>query len=57
MSIPGYQPTVLENLGNLANELGLDENARVLCISTEGATDRENYRKIVWDGLCSSANL
>lgn len=107
VSIPGYQPTVLENLSNLANELGLgalyvkdessrfglnafkslggsycianvlkekfdldeltfsalreeiglDENSRVLCISTEGATDRENYRKIVWDGLCSSANL
>ena len=30
--------------------LGLDENARILCFSTEGDTDRENYRRIVWDG-------
>ena len=30
--------------------LGLDENSVVLCFSTEGDTDRENYRKIVWDG-------
>lgn len=27
--------------------LGLDENSRVLCINTEGATDRENYDRIV----------
>lgn len=33
--------------------LGLDENARVLCLSTEGATDRENYRRIVWEGAYS----
>ena len=31
-------------------ELGLDENARVLVISTEGDTDPERYRDIVWDG-------
>ena len=30
--------------------LGLDEHSVVLCFSTEGDTDRENYRKIVWDG-------
>jgi diaminopropionate ammonia-lyase len=30
--------------------LGLDENARILCFSTEGDTDRENYRDIVWKG-------
>ena len=30
--------------------LGLDENARVLVISTEGDTDPERYRDIVWDG-------
>lgn len=34
--------------------LGLDKNAKLLCISTEGDTDRENYRRIVWDGrYCS----
>ena len=31
-------------------KLKLDENSRVLCFSTEGDTDKENYRKIVWDG-------
>lgn len=34
----------------LRAQLGLDENAQVLCISTEGDTDRENYRRIVWNG-------
>lgn len=34
----------------LKEQLQLDENSRVLCISTEGATDRANYRRIVWDG-------
>jgi len=37
-------------LAGIKEELGLDENSRVLCFSTEGATDRENYRRIVWDG-------
>ena len=48
--------TVAELLRNQANAslreaLGLDNSARILCISTEGDTDRENYRRIVWDGL------
>lgn len=30
--------------------LKLNENSRVLLFSTEGDTDPENYRKIVWDG-------
>ncbi len=38
----------------LKDELKLDENARVLCFSTEGDTDQEHYRKIVWDGLYPS---
>ena len=38
----------------LKEQLRLDENADVLCISTEGATDRENYRRIVWDGAWSA---
>ena len=37
-------------LADIKQELGLDENSRVLFFSTEGATDRENYRRIVWDG-------
>ena len=39
-----------EDLRELRVRLGLDGSARVLCISTEGATDGENYRRIVWDG-------
>jgi len=38
----------------LKEELKLDENSKVLCFSTEGDTDRQNYRRIVWDGYCSS---
>ena len=34
----------------LSSILGLDETSRVLFFSTEGATDKENYRRIVWDG-------
>ena len=37
-------------LADLKQKLGLDENSRVLFFSTEGDTDRENYRKIVWNG-------
>ena len=34
--------------------IGLDKTSSVLCFSTEGDTDRENYRSIVWDGLFPS---
>lgn len=37
-------------LENIRKELALDETARILLFSTEGDTDRENYRKIVWEG-------
>lgn len=37
-------------LAELKQELGLNETSRVLFFSTEGDTDRENYRKIVWEG-------
>ena len=39
-----------ESLAELRQTIGLDRNSVVLCISTEGDTDRENYRRIVWDG-------
>ncbi len=38
----------------LRKKLKIDGNSRVLCFSTEGDTDRENYRRIVWDGLYPS---
>ena len=34
----------------LRDVLGLDKNSQVLLFSTEGDTDPEKYRKIVWDG-------
>lgn len=37
-------------LRDIKEQLGLDENSRILCFSTEGDTDKENYRRIVWDG-------
>ena len=37
-------------LKHLKEALKLDENSRVLFFSTEGDTDRENYRAVVWDG-------
>ena len=39
-----------ESLAELRQTIGLDKNSVVLCISTEGDTDCENYRRIVWDG-------
>ncbi len=39
-----------KNFASWKEKLGLGENSIVLCFSTEGDTDRENYRKIVWDG-------
>ena len=36
-----------ERLQGLCQALGLNENSRVLLISTEGDTDRENYQKIL----------
>lgn len=35
---------------NLKERIGLDEQSKILCFSTEGDTDQKNYRRIVWDG-------
>lgn len=40
-----------EALADIRSRLSLDKNSRILCISTEGDTDKKNYRRIVWDGL------
>lgn len=49
----GFLAEVLSNpeYTGYRNALGLDGNSRILLISTEGATDAANYRRIVWDGL------
>lgn len=38
------------NLAWMREKLKLDENSKVLFISTEGDTDKENYRDVVWNG-------
>lgn len=54
----GFVTEVLRNkeLENIKEMLHLDEESRILCFSTEGDTDRENYRKIVWDGMYVNEN-
>lgn len=37
-------------LKGIRDKLQLDENSIVLCFNTEGDTDPENYKKIVWEG-------
>ena len=37
-------------LSSIRDKLCLDRHSRILFFSTEGATDRENYKAIVWDG-------
>ncbi len=38
------------DLAEFKDSLGFDEKARVLIISTEGATDHAHYKAVVWDG-------
>ena len=42
MTMDEYKP--------LKEPLGLDENSKVLLFSTEGDTDPDRYKSIVWDG-------
>ena len=53
----GLVATLMENddYRELREAIGLDKNSRVLMFSTEGDTDPENYRRIVWDGAHPSA--
>ena len=43
-----------EEFKDLREKLKLDENSVVLLINTEGDTDPDKYREIVWDGSYSS---
>lgn len=43
-----------ENLDWLREMLKIDGNSKILCFSTEGDTDKINYRRIVEDGLYHS---
>jgi diaminopropionate ammonia-lyase len=39
-----------EELKELKDKLKLDENSVIICFSTEGDTDSEHYKKVVYDG-------
>lgn len=41
---------LMDEYKELRGHLGLDGNSRVLLFSTEGDTDPERYKNIVWDG-------
>lgn len=49
----GFVAELMQNdsLKQIREQIGLNSESRILCISTEGDTDRNNYRRIVWDGL------
>lgn len=46
-----YEVMTNENLKDWKEKLKIDENSVLLFFSTEGDTDKENYNRIVWDGL------
>ena len=46
-----------EELAEWKKTLGIDENSCILCISTEGDTDKANYRNVVWGGKYSKFDV
>ncbi|WP_099364202.1 diaminopropionate ammonia-lyase [Fredinandcohnia onubensis] len=52
----GLVSLVAENtrLIDMKNELNLNQDSKILIISTEGDTDPDHYRKVVWDGAYPS---
>lgn len=48
-----YEIMTNDSLKDLKAALKLDENSRVVLFSTEGDTDPEIYKNIVWKGQCS----
>ena len=55
-STTGFVAEILENTQykDIKQMLRLGEDSVILCISTEGDTDKANYRRIVWDGAYSN---
>lgn len=51
-STSGFVAELLLNKGlqKMRDMIGIDAGAKVLLFSTEGDTDQENYRNIVWNG-------
>lgn len=46
-----YEVLTNPSLQWMKEELGINEASVILFFNSEGDTDRENYRRIVWDGL------
>lgn len=44
-------------LSPLKEAVGLNGTSRVLLFSTEGDTDPDNYRRVVWDGCCAAPDF
>lgn len=44
-------------LQNVREMLRLGRDSVILCISTEGDTDQDHYRRIVWNGACANPAL
>ena len=45
----------MDELKDLREALKLDKNSKILMFSTEGDTDPESYRNIVWNGAYSNS--
>lgn len=43
-----------DGLKEMADKLNINKDSKILVISTEGDTDPENYKRIVWDGAYMS---
>lgn len=43
-----------DGLKEIAEKLNINKDSKILVISTEGDTDPENYKRIVWDGAYMS---
>ncbi|MDI2588339.1 diaminopropionate ammonia-lyase [Psychrobacillus sp. NEAU-3TGS] len=52
----GLASLLAENdmLHDMKNALNLNEDSKILIISTEGDTDPDHFRKVIWDGACPS---
>ncbi|MBD1383378.1 PALP domain-containing protein [Metabacillus arenae] len=55
----GLVSLVAENtlLKDVKEALKLNQDSKILIISTEGDTDPDHYRKVVWDGAYPSVEL
>jgi len=52
----GFLLELLINMQDLRKKANIGQDSHILLFSTEGDTDPENYRRIVWDGAYGSDN-